>query len=89
MKWRPPVLLFVGLCWASWSFLYRPFILLGENGVLDLVAPPLISMTGWYYLSPAVLILMVGLILLVTRPLRWGIQESLLGLLGALPTKPL
>ena len=42
MKWRPPVLLFVGLCWASWSFLCRPFILLGENGVLDLVAfhPP-------------------------------------------------
>ena len=38
MKWRRPILLFVGLGWAGWGFLYRPFPLLGENGVLDLVA---------------------------------------------------
>ena len=38
MKWQHPILLFVGLCWAAWGFLYRPFPLLGEHGWLDLVA---------------------------------------------------
>ena len=38
MKWRHLVLLFVGLCWADWCFLYRPFPLLWEDDLLDLVA---------------------------------------------------
>ena len=38
MKWRHPILLFMGLAWADWRFLYRPFPLLGEDDLLDLVA---------------------------------------------------
>ena len=38
MKWRHPILLFVGLAWADWCFLYRPFPLFGEDDLLDLVA---------------------------------------------------
>ena len=38
MKWRHPILLFVGLAWSDWCFLYRPFPLLGEDDLLDLVA---------------------------------------------------
>ena len=33
-----PILLFVGLGWAEWCFLSRPFPLLGEDDLLDLVA---------------------------------------------------
>ena len=35
---RHPILLFVGLGWATWCFLYRPFPLLWEDDLLDLVA---------------------------------------------------
>ena len=36
MKWRHLVLLLIGLCWSTWGFIYRPFPLLEENGLLDL-----------------------------------------------------
>ena len=58
----------MGLCRADWGFLYRSFPLLEENPLLDLGAyhtPRFYGgMTLWYYFSPAVLVLMVGLILL-------------------------
>ena len=66
MKWRHLVLLFLGFCWAAGGFLYRPFplLLLVENGLHDLVAFHTPRFYGglvlWYYLSPAVLVLMVG-----------------------------
>ena len=34
MKWRHPILLFVGLCGFAWGFIYRPLPLLGENPLL-------------------------------------------------------
>ena len=67
MKWRHPVLLFAGLCWAGWGLLYRPFPLPEENGLLDLVAFHTPRFCGglvlWYYLSPAVVVLMRELLL--------------------------
>ena len=39
MKWRYPILLFVGRRWTGWGFLYRPLPLARENGLLDLPGP--------------------------------------------------
>ena len=33
MKWRHPILLFVGLCWSVWGFLYSGFALSGERSL--------------------------------------------------------
>ena len=38
MKWRHLILFLVGLIYAAWGFLYRPFPLLETNPLLDLVA---------------------------------------------------
>ena len=93
MKWRHSVLLFVGLGWSAWGFLYRPFPLLGENGVLDLVAFHTPRFYGglvlWYYLSPAVLILMSGLVLLAIWRVWFEARDRSLSPLGLLPVWPL
>ena len=33
MKWRHPILLFVGLCWSVWGFLYSGFALSAERSL--------------------------------------------------------
>ena len=64
---RNPILLFVGLGWATLGFLYRPFPLPVENSLLNLVAFHTPRFYGglvlWYYLSPAVVVLMGELLL--------------------------
>ena len=34
MKWRYPILIFAGMGYSAWGFLYRPFPMPGENAVL-------------------------------------------------------
>ncbi len=34
MKWRFPILIFAGLCWSAWGFLYRTFPMPGEIVIL-------------------------------------------------------
>ena len=65
-----PILLFVGLAWADCCFLYRPFPLLGEDDLLDLVAfrtPSFLWLTG--PLVPPLTRRRVGLAVLVLG--RW------------------
>ena len=68
MKWRHVILLLAGLGFACWAFVHRPFPLLGDDPVADLIAgysPRFYNwMLGWYYLAPAVVVMMGGLILL-------------------------
>ena len=93
MKWRHPILLFVGLGGSAWGFLYRPFPLLEENPLLDLVAYHTPRFYGWlvlwYYLSPAVLILLSGLILLAIWRVWFEARDRSLSPLGKLPEWPL
>ena len=93
MKWRHPILLFLGLCGSAWGFLYRPFPLLEENPLLDLVAYHTPRFYGWmvlwYYLSPAVLILLGGLILLAIWRVWFEARGRSLSPLGKLPEWPL
>ena len=68
MNWRHLILFLVGLLYAVWHFAYRPLPALLENPILDLVAyhtPRFyLWMVWWYYLSPAVVVMLGGLILL-------------------------
>ena len=94
MKWRHPILIFVGLCWSAWGFLYRPFPLLESgNDLLDLVAfhtPRFYGwMVLWYYLSPAVLVFLGGLVLLSIWRVWFEARERDLSTLGKLPDWPL
>ena len=93
MKWRYLVLLFLGLCASAWGFLYHPFFLLGENPLLDLVAyhtPRFYGwMVRWYYISPAVLVFIVGLILLAIWRVWFETRYRSLSPLGKLPVWPL
>ena len=97
MKWRrfiPPILLFFGgLGYAVWSFVRRPFPLLGESPLLDLMdyyTPNFyLWMVWWYYLSPAVLIFMGGLILLAIWRVWFEARNRSLSPLGKLPVWPL
>ena len=60
MKWRrfiPHILLFFGgLGYAVWSFVRRPFPMLGENPLFDLMDYHTPNFYGWvmlwYYVSP-------------------------------------
>ena len=72
MKWRRfiphAVLFFGGLGYALWSFVRRPFPMLDENPLLDLVDYHTPNFYGWvmlwYYLSPFVVVMLSGLIVL-------------------------
>ena len=72
MKWRrfiPHILLFLGgLGYAVWSFVRRPFPMLGESPLLDLMDYYTPNFYGWvlvwYYVSPFVLVMLTGLIVL-------------------------
>ena len=93
MKWRHLILFLVGLLYAAWGFLYRPFPLLETNPVLDLVAyhtPRFyLWMVWWYYLSPAVVVMLGGLILLAVWRVFFESRSRSLAPLGILPDWPL
>ena len=89
----PVILFLVGLICAAWGFLYRPFPLLGTDPVLDLVAyhtPRFyLWMVWWYYLSPAVVVMLGGLILLAVWRVFFESRSRSLAPLGILPDWPL
>ena len=89
----PVILLLVGLICAAWGFLYRPFPLLGTDPVLDLVAyhtPRFyLWMVWWYYLCPAVVVMLGGLILLAVWRVFFESRSRSLAPLGILPDWPL
>ena len=93
MKWRrfiPHIFLFVGgLGYAVWSFVRRPFPLLGDSPLLDLMDYHTPNFYGWvmlwYYLFPVALILMVGLILLAISRVWFEARHRSLSPLGELP----
>ena len=93
MKWRHLILFLVGLLYAAWGFLYRPFPALLENSILDLVAyhtPRFyLRMVWWYYLSPLVTVMLVGLILLAVWRVWFEARNRNLSPLGKLPKWPL
>ena len=67
MKWRYPVLIFGGFCCSAWGFIYRPFPMPGEEPLLDLLlyhTPNFyIWVVRWYYVAPAVAVVVGGLII--------------------------
>ena len=85
----PVILFFAGLCYAVWHFVRRPFPALDENPLLDLMNYHTPNFYGWvmlwYYLFPAALILMVGLILLAISRVWFGARHRSLSPLGELP----
>ena len=89
----PVILFLVGLACAAWGFLYRPFPLLETDPVLDLVAyhtPRFyLWMVWWYYLSPLVTVMLVGLILLAVWRVFFESRSRSLAPLGMLPDWPL
>ena len=93
MKWRYPILISAGLCCSAWGFIYRSFPMPGDDSVLDLVLYHTPSFYGWivrwYYLSPAVLILLSGLILLAIWRVWFEARDRSLSPLGKLPEWPL
>ena len=93
MKWRHVILFLVGLIFVAWGFLYRPFPLLETNPLLDLVAyhtPRFyLWMVWWYYLSPAVVVMLGGLILLAAWRVFFESRSRSLAPLGMLPDWPL
>ena len=93
MKWRHLILFLVGLLYAAWGFLYRPFPLLETDPLLDLVAfhtPRFyLWMLWWYYLSPAVAVLLAGLLLLSAWRVFFESRSRSFASLGMLPDWPL
>ena len=93
MKWRRFILhtflFFADLGYAGWSFVRLPFPMLDENPLLDLVDYHTPNFYGWvmlwYYLFPAALILMVGLILLAISRVWFEARHRSLSPLGELP----
>ena len=84
MKWRrfiPHILLFFGgLGYALWSFVRRPFPMLGDSPLLDLMDYHTPNFYGWvmlwYYASPFVAVMLAGLILMsVWKPSTEGLQR--------------
>ena len=97
MKWRrfiPHILLFFGgLGYALWSFVRRPFPMLGENPLLDLMDYHTPNFYGWvmlwYYASPFVAVMLAGLILLSVWKVWLEARRRDFAPFGALPTWPL
>ena len=97
MKWRrfiPHILLFFGgLGYALWSFVRRPFPMLGENPLLDLMDYHTPNFYGWvmlwYYASPFVAVMLAGLILMSVWKVWFEARGRDFAPFGALPTWPL
>ena len=93
MNWRHLILFLVGLLYAVWHFAYRPLPALLENPILDLVAyhtPRFYFwIVWWYYLSPAVVVMLGGLVLLAVWRVWFEARNRNLSPLGKLPKWPL
>ena len=95
MKMRYPVLIVSGVLCSAWGFLYRPFPLPGENAALDLVlyhTPNFYSLVvRWYYIAPAVGIIVGGLFLISVWRVwfeSWGVGIPNIGMLPRWPLSP-
>ena len=97
MKWRrfiPHTFLFFGGVWyAVWSFVRRPFPMLGENPLLDLMDYHTPNFYGWvmlwHYVSPFVTVMLGGLILLSVWKVWLEARRRDFAPFGALPAWPL
>ena len=97
MKWRrfiPHILLFFGgLGYAVWSFVQHPFPMLGESPLLDLMDYYTPNFYGWvllwYYVSPFVLVMLAGLIVLSVWKVWLEGRRRDLAPFGILPAWPL
>ena len=97
MKWRrfiPHILLFFGaLGYALWSFVRRPFPMLGDSPLLDLMDYHTPNFYGWvmlwYYASPFVAVMLAGLILMSVWKVWLESRRRDFAPFGALPTWPL
>ena len=93
MKWRYPVLIFGGLCCSAWGFIYRPFPMPGEEPLLDLLlyhTPNFyIWVVRWYYVAPAVAVVVGGLIINTVYHVWFEKMEDHLPSYKVLPDWPL
>ena len=97
MKWRrfiPHILLFFGgLGYALWSFVRRPFPMLGDSPLLDLMDYHTPNFYGWvmlwYYASPFVAVMLAGLVLMSVWKVWLESRRRDFAPFGALPTWPL
>ena len=97
MKWRrfiPYILLFFGaLGYALWSFVRRPFPMLGDSPLLDLMDYHTPNFYGWvmlwYYASPFVAVMLAGLILMSVWKVWFEARGRDFATFGTLPTWPL
>ena len=97
MKWRrviPHILFFLGgIGYALWSFVRRPFPMLGESPLLDLMDYHTPNFYGWvmlwYYLSPFVIVIFAGRILMSIWKVWLESRRRDFTPFGSLPTWPL
>ena len=93
MKWRHAVLFTAGAGYACWSFIHRPFPLLGEDPTLDLVSaysPRFYHWIQlWYYVTPGLAVLMGGLVLLAVWRVWFASHPRGVARPGRLPDWPL
>ena len=97
MKWRRFIshtfLFFGGVWYAVWSFVRRPFPMLDENPLLDLMDYHTPNFYGWvmvwYYVSPFVAVMLGGLILLSVWKVWLEARRRDFAPFGALPAWPL
>ena len=97
MKWRRFIphtfLFFAGLGYALWSFVRRPFPLLDENPLLDLVDYHTPNFYGWvvlwYYASPFVAAVLAGLMLMSVWKVWLEGRGRDFATFGGLPVWPL
>ena len=93
MEWRYPVLIFGGIGCSAWGFLYRPFPMPGEEPLLDLLlyhTPNFyIWVVRWYYVAPAVAVVVGGLIINTVYHVWFEKMEDHLPSYKVLPDWPL
>ena len=89
----PVILLLVALACAAWKVLYRPFPLLETNPPARSRGLPYPHFHLWmvwcYYLSPTVVVMLGGLILLTVWRVWFETRNRNLSPLGKLPKWPL
>ena len=97
MKWSRYIphtfLFFGGLAYALWSFVRRPFPMLGESPLLDLMDYHTPNFYGsvalWYYASPFVSVMLAGLVLISVWKVWLEGHGRDFATFGRLPTWPL